>query len=235
MDVRVLDDPASACAEMLAEAASAGGHIALTGGSTPKRAYELVAGMGADWSGAELWWGDDRCVPPDHEDSNYRTAKEALLDRLPAPGDGGPAVHRVPGELGPHAGAEAYEAELRAAFGDGTPRLDLLLLGLGPDAHVASLYPGQATLEERDRLCVGVETAGWEPYVPRVSVTLPVLCAARRIVFLVAGGDKAAAVERAFGSGEPTRDAPGSLVRPTGGELILLLDGAAAGRLRDRS
>jgi 6-phosphogluconolactonase len=235
MDVRVLEDPAAACAEMLADAASAGSHIALTGGSTPKRAYELVAGMDADWSGAKLWWGDDRCVPPDDDNSNYRMAREALLDRLPAAGDGGPEVHRVPGEHGPHAGADDYEGELRSSFGEQTPRIDLMLLGLGPDAHVASLYPGQATLDERDRLAVGVEEAGWEPYVPRVSLTLPVLCASRRIVFLVSGEDKAEAVERAFGPGEPSRDAPGSLVRPVDGELILLLDGAAASRLPDRA
>jgi 6-phosphogluconolactonase len=233
--VRVLEDPAAACAEMLADAASAGSHIALTGGSTPKRAYELVAGMDADWSGAKLWWGDDRCVPPDDDNSNYRMAREALLDRLPAAGDGGPEVHRVPGEHGPHAGADDYEGELRSSFGEQTPRIDLMLLGLGPDAHVASLYPGQATLDERDRLAVGVEEAGWEPYVPRVSLTLPVLCASRRIVFLVSGEDKAEAVERAFGPGEPSKDAPGSLVRPVDGELILLLDGAAASRLPDRA
>jgi 6-phosphogluconolactonase len=234
MDVRVLEDPAPACAEMLAESASAGGHIALTGGSTPKRAYEQLAGMDVDWSRAKLWWGDDRCVPPYHELSNYRMAKEALLDHLPPRGEGGPEVHRVPGERGPHAGADDYEAELRTALGEETPRLDLVLLGLGPDAHVASLYPGQPTLDVRDRLAVGVEEAGWEPYVPRVSLTLPVLCAGRRIVFLVAGEDKAEAVEKCFGPGEPSRDAPGSLVRPVDGELIVLLDEAAASRLQER-
>jgi 6-phosphogluconolactonase len=234
LDVRVLEDPAPACAELLAGAAAAGGHIALTGGSTPKRAYEQLAGMDVDWSGAALWWGDDRCVPPDDELSNYRMAKEALLDHLPAAGEGGPEVHRVPGERGPHAGADDYEAELRAALGEDTPRLDLVLLGLGPDAHVASLYPGQPSLDVRDRLAVGVEEAGWEPYVPRVSLTLPVLCAARLIVFLVGGEDKAEAVERSFGPGEPSHDAPGSLVRPTHGELIVLLDEAAASRLPER-
>jgi 6-phosphogluconolactonase len=112
------------------------------------------------------------------------------------------------------------------------PRLDLMLLGLGPDAHVASMFPGQASLEVTDRLCVGVDEAGWKPYVPRITMTMPVLCAARRIVFLVAGDDKAEAVERAFGPGvEPNRDAPGSMVRPVDGELILLLDEAAASHL----
>jgi 6-phosphogluconolactonase len=231
MDVRVLEDPASACAELLAETARAGGHIALTGGSTPGQAYERAAALEEDWSRATLWWGDDRCVPPEDELSNYRLAREALLDQLPD--DGAPVVHRIAGEQGPHAGADEYERQLRAEFGaDGVPRLDLMLLGLGPDAHVASLYPRQPTLDVTDRLCVGVEEAGWKPYVPRVSMTMPVLCAARRIVFLVAGDDKAGAVERAFGPGvEPNRDAPGSMVRPTGGELILLLDEAAASHL----
>ena len=226
MDVRVLDDPAAACAELIAESASAGHHIALTGGSTPKRAYEEAASLGADWSGAKLWWGDERCVPPDDPDSNYGMAKEALLDRL----DSSPEVHRIRGENGPSAGADDYERELRLALGENMPRLDLLLLGLGPDAHVASLYPGHATLDVTDRLAVPVPEPGWKPYVPRVSLTLPVLCAARRIVFLVSGEDKAHAVEAAFDR-EPSHDAPGSLVRPVDGELILLLDEAAASRL----
>ena len=225
-----MEDPAAVCAEMLVDAARGGQHISLTGGSTPGRAYEKAAALETDWSRATLWWGDDRCVPAEDELSNYRLAKESLLDRLP--GDGTPVVHRIPGEQGPHAGADDYERQLRAAFGEGLPRLDFMLLGLGPDAHVASLYPGQPTLDVTDRLAVGVEEAGWKPYVPRVSMTMPVLCAARRIVFLVAGDDKAEAVERAFGPGvEPSRDAPGSMVRPTDGELILLLDEAAASHL----
>src|SRR4051794_14499638 len=216
---------------MLVEAARAGQQICLTGGSTPKLAYEQAASVESDWSRATLWWGDDRCVAPDDELSNYTMAKVALLDRLSA--EGAPIVHRIPGEHGPHAGAEEYERELRAAFGGGgVPRLDFMLLGLGPDAHVASLFPGQATLDVTDSLCVGVDEAGWKPHVPRVSMTMPVLCAARRIVFLVAGDDKAEAVERAFGPGvEPNHDAPGSMVRPTGGELILLLDEAASSHL----
>jgi 6-phosphogluconolactonase len=235
VDLRILDDPAPACAELLADAASAGQHIALTGGSTPQRAYELLAGMDADWSNAQLWWGDERCVPPDDELSNYLMAKEALLDRLPPHGEGGPRVHRMPGERGPHAGADDYEAELRSTLGEGVPRLDLVLLGLGPDGHVASLYPRQPSLDVRDRLAVGVEEAGWQPFVPRISLTLPVLCAGRLIVFLVAGEDKADAVDRCFGPGEPSPDAPGSLVRPVDGELILLLDEAASSRLPDRA
>ena len=226
----VLDDPAEECAKRLVAAVEAGGHIALTGGGTPKACYQRAAEMGADWSGATLWFGDDRCVPPDDERSNYRMAKEALFDRLPAPDGGGPVVKRILAERGPHAGAEDYERELRETLGEELPRLDMVMLGLGPDAHVASLFPGQLTLEVRDRLAVGVEEAGFEPYVPRVSVTLPVINSARQVIFLVAGEEKSDAVVRAFG-GEPTPDAPGSLVRPTDGELILLLDQPVASRL----
>lgn len=234
MDVRVLEDPAPPCAEMLADAARQGSHIALTGGSTPKRAYEQAAQLEQDWSRAKLWWGDDRCVPPDGELSNYRLAREALLDRLSD--EHSPEVHRIPGEHGPHVGAEDYEREMRAVFGEQRPRLDFLLLGLGPDGHVASLYPRQDTLNVRDRVAVGVEEAGWQPYVPRVTLTLPVLNAARLVVFLVAGEDKAEAVERCFSpEAEPNHDAPGSLVRPVDGDLILLLDEAAASRLPTRA
>jgi 6-phosphogluconolactonase len=232
IDVRVLEDPASPCAELLAGAAADGGHIAVTGGTTPRRAYERAAELEQDWSRAALWWSDERCVPPEDELSNFRLVKESLLERLPPSGEGAPQVHRMPGERGPHAGAGAYEDEMRATFREGTPRLDLVLLGLGPDAHVASLYPGQATLDVRDRLAVGVEQAGWTPFVPRISLTLPVLNAARRVVILVTGEDKAEAVERAFGAdAEPSRDVPASLVRPTDGDLVLLLDEAAASRL----
>jgi 6-phosphogluconolactonase len=230
VDLRILDDPAPACAELLAEAARGGQHISLTGGSSPGRAYEQAARLEQDWSQAKLWWGDDRCVTPDDELSNFRLARETLLDTLKD--EGAPQVHRIPAERGPHVGADDYERELREVLGEQIPRLDLMLLGLGPDGHVASLYPEQASLDVTDRAAVGVEEAGWKPYVPRVSLTMPVLCGARRIVFLVAGEDKAEAVERCFGPDvEPNRGAPGSMVRPTDGELIVLLDEAAASRL----
>jgi 6-phosphogluconolactonase len=229
----ILDDPAAACAERLAAAASAGSHMVLTGGSTPRAAYEQAAAMDADWSGATVWFSDERCVPPDDENSNYAMTKAALLDRLPPAGEGGPEVHRMRGERGPHAGADDYERELREALGEQLPRLDFILLGLGPDAHVASIFPGKPAVRERDRPVVGVDEAGLEPFVPRITLTLPVLNAGREVVFLVAGEDKAEAVARAFG-GEPSADAPASLVRPEDGTLTLLLDEAAAGRLRPR-
>jgi 6-phosphogluconolactonase len=135
------------------------------------------------------------------------------------------------GERGPHVGADDYERELRETLGEQLPRLDFILLGLGSDAHAASIFPGKPALQEHDRPVVGVEEAGLEPFVPRISLTLPVLNAGREVVFLVAGEDKADAVARAFG-GEPSPDVPASLVRPENGTLTLLLDEAAAGRLR---
>ncbi|HEX8067077.1 MAG TPA: 6-phosphogluconolactonase [Thermoleophilaceae bacterium] len=226
-EIRVTDDPAAEAAEILAEAVRARGHIALAGGSTPRAAYRRVAEMpDLDWPAATLWFGDERCVPDDDELSNYRMVREALLDRL---GGEGPAVRRIPAERGPSVAADDYERELRETLGEELPRLDLVLLGIGPDAHTASLFPNQPSLRVADRLAVGVEEAGLEPLVPRVTLTLPVINAARRVVFLVAGEDKSDAVRRAFG-GERTADAPASLVSPAG-ELELLLDPGAASRL----
>ena len=126
-------------AERLAEQARAGGHVALTGGSTPRIAYELAAGLEPDWSRVRLWWGDERCVPPGDELSNFGMAKDALLDRL----EGAPAeVHRMRGELGREEGAAGYARELESL-----ESFDLVLLGLGPDGHIASLFPGFPTLD----------------------------------------------------------------------------------------
>jgi 6-phosphogluconolactonase len=220
----VLEDPADVAAERLAEAANAGGQIALAGGSTPRAAYERLAGMEVDWHTTTLWFGDERCVPPEDQRSNFRLVREALLDRLTGPV---PDVRRIMGEREPHEAADTYELELRQAFEEGMPRFDLVLLGLGPDAHCASLFPRQPTLDERERLAVGVEQAGFAPWVPRVTLTLPAINAAREVMFLVAGADKAAAVERAFAH-EPDHDAPASLVAPESGVLTVLLDQLAA-------
>jgi 6-phosphogluconolactonase len=224
----IVAEPAQTCAERLAEAANAGGHIALTGGSTPRVAYERLAEMDVNWPGVSLWWGDERCVPPQDERSNYGMAKAALLDRIRGPG---PTIHRIEGEREePREAADAYEDELRDVFGKGVPQLDLILLGLGRDAHVASLFPGQMSLEEHERLAVAVEEPGLEPWVARVSMTLPVLNAGRQVLFLVAGEDKAEAVRRAFVD-PPSRQAPGSLVAPESGSLTVILDEAAAAQI----
>lgn len=228
-EVQVLDDPGEALAALLTQAAGNGAHIALTGGSTPRLAYERAAAADADWSQAVLWWGDERCVASDDERSNYAMAKAALLDRV----RGAPSVHRMQGELGARAGAEAYERELHDFFGAGMPELDLVVLGLGPDGHCASLFPEQSTLFEQDRIVVGVEEAGLEPFVPRISFTLALINAAARVVFLVSGADKAGAVARAFGA-DPDPGTPASLVAPTSGDLHLLCDPAAASQLGGR-
>jgi 6-phosphogluconolactonase len=215
-DFQVSDDPAGAAVALL-EAAT--GHLCITGGSTPKKAYERLAARRADWSGIDFWFTDERCVPPDHEHSNFRMANEALLSRAD-----GATVHRMRGELGPNEGAADHEREYQAA---GAPAFDLILLGMGPDAHICSLFPGDDALAERERPVVGVDTPGMAPLVSRITFTLTVVNASRRIVFLVTGEDKADAVARAF-SGRKDPMAPASLVE---GEVIVLLDEGAARRL----
>jgi 6-phosphogluconolactonase len=214
--LEISDDPAGAAAELLVASA---GHICITGGSSPKLAYERAAAARSDWSGVDVWFTDERCVPPDHEHSNFRMANEALLAHA-----AGVSVHRMKGELGPHDGAADYEREYEGA---GEPAFELILLGMGPDAHICSLFPGDDALGVHDRPVVGVETPGMAPLVSRITLTLPVVNGSGRTVFLVTGEDKAEAVARAF-SGRPDPMAPASLVD---GEVTVLLDEAAAQRL----
>jgi 6-phosphogluconolactonase len=214
--LHVLDDPAAAVGRVLAEAAQRGETIVLTGGTTSGTAYEHASALEPDWSAATAWWGDERCVPPEHEGSNYALAKRTLLDRL----ERRPEVHRIRGELPPAEAAAEYDAALRGVV------LDLMFLGLGPDAHVGSLFPGSPQLAERDRL-VTSGPAGLEPFVERVTLTMPALLSAGRIVLLVTGADKADAVERSFG-GEITANAPASLLRTGDAPLDVFLDAPAA-------
>jgi 6-phosphogluconolactonase len=212
-------DPARAVAAILAACARTGDQIVLTGGGSVGEAYELAAADQPDWGEATVWWGDERCVPPDDERSNYGLAKRTLLDRLTEQ----PDAHRIRGELQPADAAGEYEKALEGV------ELDLLLLGLGPDGHVASLFPGSPQLEERERL-VTSGPAGLEPFVDRVTLTLPALLSARRIVFLVTGADKADAVRRAFR--EPISDeVPASLLRGGGAPIDVYLDAAAGSKL----
>ncbi|HYI79396.1 MAG TPA: 6-phosphogluconolactonase [Thermoleophilaceae bacterium] len=228
--IEIVADPAAAAAERIAAVVRRGGHIALAGGSTPRRAYELLAEMGLNWNSVDLWLGDDRCVPAGHEHSNFRMVDETLVGRI-ADEDYPSSWRRIQGELGPDRAAKLYEDELRFVFSEREwPRFDLILLGIGPDAHTASLFPNDDALAERKRWAVGVETPGMAPLVPRVTLTLPVLDAAREVVFLISGADKADAVARAFGDA-PGLDAPSSLVRPDPGTLTVLLDEPAAARL----
>lgn len=227
VELQVLDDPAATCGALIVEVVHSGGEIVLTGGSTPRGAYAQAAGAGADWGGTTLWFGDERCVPPDDERSNYGMVRAALLDGI---ADGPPpTVKRIRGELGSAAGAERYERELRDAD---IARFDLVLLGLGSDGHAASLFPDAPELAERQRAVVGVPTAGLEPFVPRVSMTLPRLQRAERIVFLVSGEGKAAAVAAAFGGdAQPTAHVPASLVAAGADRVTVLLDPPAASLL----
>jgi 6-phosphogluconolactonase len=220
MRILVEDDPAFVVAERLAEAARAGGHVVLTGGEGPRRAYELAAELEPDWAGVDVWWGDERCVPPDDERSNFRLANETLLQRLERRPRG---VHRIRGELDPEEAAQTYEEELRGVT------FDLVLNGLGPDGHTASLFPNAPTLDERERLVVAAEP-GPEPFVPRVTLTIPALSNCREMVFLATGEEKADAVKRAF-SGPPSAATPASLVRSEHGETLVVLDEPAASRL----
>jgi 6-phosphogluconolactonase len=201
----------------LVNAASRGGDIALSGGSTPGRAYTLAAELHPDWSQAQVWFGDDRAVPPDDERSNYRLAKETLLDRLASL----PEVHRIRGELGAEEASALYDAELAGVT------LALALNGIGPDGHTASLFPNAPALVERERRAVAAEP-GLEPFVPRVTMTPPVFAATELLVYLATGEEKAEAVRRAFAE-EPSPETPASLIR--GRETIAILDGAAASQL----
>ncbi len=214
------DEVAAVVANRLARAAREGGNVVLTGGKTPRRAYEQSAQQAPDWSGVALWWGDERCVPPDDESSNYGMAKQALLDNLERwPRE----VHRIKGELGRERAAADYEQEL------GETQLDLLLLGIGPDGHVASLFPNAPTLRQRKRVLPA--EAGFEPYVDRVTLSLPTLKGAQEILFVVAGEAKADAARRAFVE-KPGPETPASLVRAVSGRTTAILDRAAGAEIR---
>ena len=219
-DIRVFEtgpEAQGAAAELLVAAARAGEHIALSGGGAPGHALELAAGLEPDWSPARVWWGDERCVPPDDERSNYLLAKRTLLDRI----EREPAeIHRIRGELGGEAAAAEYDRELEGV------RLGLALQGIGPDGHTASLFPNSHVLEERERRAMATP----HDDVERVTMTLPVLSGAAQVVYLVLGEAKAEAVKRAF-AGPPDPAVPASLLRSEHGETIVLLDRAAAARL----
>ena len=215
--IHVVDEPERLAGGWLVRHVSDSAQIALSGGSTVGEAYGVAAELQSDWSGAHVWFGDERAVPPDDARSNYRLAEETLFDRLQV----APQMHRIQGELGAVEAARLYEREL-----DGVV-LDLALNGIGGDGHTASLFPGAPGLAERERLAVAAE-AGLEPFVDRVTLTPPVFAATRLLVYLVTGGSKAEAVRRAFAD-EPSPETPASLIR--GVETIAILDPAAASQL----
>ena len=198
----------------------------LAGGSTPKATYKILArdyADGIDWSKIHVFFGDERTVPPDHEDSNYRMAREALLDHVPVG-----SVHRMQGELPPDEAAEAYEAELRDFFGpEELPRFDLILLGIGGDGHTASLFPETSALEVHDRLVVANPVLKLE--TTRITLTVPVINAARAVYFLVAGEDKAGALKQILEADPDPREYPASLIQPQGGPKWMLDQSAYSG------
>ncbi|GAB4501199.1 MAG: 6-phosphogluconolactonase [Anaerolineales bacterium] len=199
--------------------------VALSGGSTPRALYERLTRAPLDWQAIHLFWGDERCVPPEHPDSNYRMTAESLLKYIPIPPEN---VHRAPGELPPAQAAEGYEQELRAFFGD-FPRFDLVLLGMGDDGHTASLFPGSPALAESTRWAIAAEhDAPPPPLVARVTLTFGVFNAARRVIFLVSGAGKAQRLMEIQRGGSAL---PAARIQPVGGELLWLVDSSAAAQL----
>ena len=222
VEIRVADDAEDASrwtAKELADVARAGGHVAVGGGTGPRLAYRMASEQRADWGAVDLWWGDERCVPPGDQLSNYRLVRDALLDGLSRP----PRVHRIRGELDPEEAARRYDEELAGVT------LDLAFQGLGADGHTASLFPDAPTLDESERSAVVAE-AKLDPFVPRVTMTIPTLTAAPLVLYLVTGEEKAEAAKRAFAD-PPNPATPASLVRSRAGRTVAILDRAAAALL----
>lgn len=244
-DVEVYSDPntlvhaeAEQIVKLAREAIAARGRfsLALSGGSTPKPLYELLAkppyASRIDWSRVHVFWGDERCVPPDHPDSNYRMTREALLDHVPIPAEN---VHRIAGEDEPDAAARAYEQVLREFFGvaEGPPErsFDFVLLGMGNDGHTASLFPNTAPVTEEQRWVMANHVVGL-PQTWRITLTPPVLNAAAVVTFLVAGASKAPRLKEAI---EGAMELPVQRIHPTHGALSWMVDAAAAARLQRSS
>jgi 6-phosphogluconolactonase len=239
-DLTTLPDPQAAAEHAAAEIARAlrealaqrgVAHLSLAGGNTPRPAYELLASLLEDWSAVELWYGDERCVGPEDPESNHRLVADSLLAQIPGRG---PREHRILGELGPEAAAQAYASELRARVAPaaqggagGLPILDVALLGIGEDGHTASLFPGDPAVEDTSgALCLPVYDAP-KPPPERVTLSLPVLRAARHCLLLVAGAGKADALAAALAGPDPR--VPSSLLASE--RLHVVVDAAAAARV----
>ena len=223
---RVAERAAELFAQAATEAIGARGRfvVALAGGSTPEKAYRVLTGRpNVEWARVYVFLGDERMVPPDDERSNLGMARRALLDHVPIPSAN---VFAVPTDRPAAAAARQYQRSIADTVGD-PPRFDLILLGLGDDGHTASLFPGKAALEEQTAWVVASPPGVLPPPVDRVTLTFPVLNAARRVAFLVTGSKKAEVVKDVFAG----RDYPAARVRPTDGELTWLLDADAAAKL----
>ncbi len=216
---------ADAIAVMIHEAIAARGtvHIALAGGTTPTPIYHRLAMMALPWDRVELWFGDERNVPPDHPMSNYLMMRTALLDVM-----GEARVHRIQGETDAVAAATAYERELVGALGT-PPRLDLVLLGLGTDGHTASLFPNTPALDETERWVVANPTATGEP---RITLTPKTICAARHVRFLVVGATKASVLAEVLEGARDTNRLPSQLIASAETDVGWFVDDPAAAQLR---
>ncbi len=220
---------------IITAAAAAKGRVAvvLSGGSTPRRLFTLLGEAPrrerTDWKRVHLFWADERCVPADHSESNYRLAAETLLRRVDLPED---HVHRIRGEEAPELAAREYEEEIRRFFGpEVLPAFDLVLLGAGEDGHTASLFPDSPALREKKRLAVPVYHEA--PKRSRVTLTLPVLDHAAHILFLASGRSKAGVVHEIVEDGNPKRY-PAGLVKPVNGAVTWMIDREAAGLLDEQ-
>ncbi len=223
--------------EMVDEAADAQGRarVAISGGSTPKAAFELLSDPGQPWRARmqwdklDLYWVDERCVPPDDQESNYRMTREALLDRVPLRPD---QIHRMEGELDPEKAAARYESELRNGFrleGAELPRFDLIELGMGPDGHTASLFPRSEALRETGRLVMANHVAQQDRW--RITLCWPVINRANSVFFLVGGADKAQILKEVMTGPRDVERLPSQLIWPASGIITLILDKSAAAML----
>ena len=206
--------------------------VALAGGDTPRRIYEILAGepykSGIDWEAVHLFFGDERMVPPEDPASNYGMISRELTSRVPIPAQN---IHRIRGEIEVHDAAKEYEGEVRRWFKGARPRFDLVLLGVGEDGHTASLFPDTEALREGEKNVLGYFVPQLHSW--RVTLTLPVLLNAREILFVVAGRRKALALEGIFHQPAPSPLLPASMIKPTDGGLQWFIDQDAASLIMD--
>ncbi len=248
IEVRRFRDPEELARGAVEEIVETGGRavssqgrfsLALAGGSTPRAAYELLAtelhAHRLDWSRTTVFWGDERCVSPDHPDSNYGMAKRALLDRVPIPDSN---IYRIRGEIDPTTAAEQYEAILQTSFtapsgqsgsSSSAPRFDLILLGMGADGHTAALFPGTQALQEKERWVRAEFVDTLKTW--RVTLTPPLINSAARVVFLVSGAEKSDRLREVLKGPFRPDLLPAQIVLPADGEVLWLVDEAAAALL----
>lgn len=237
-EVKVYPDPdslARAAAALLVsraeDAIAARGRftVALSGGSTPKAMHTYLRGLKVEWARVHIFWGDERCVPPDHEHSNYRMARETLLDHIILPSEN---VRRIRGEADPEQAAADYENVLRSAFSDTPPRFDMIFLGMGDDGHTASIFPGTSAVNEQTRWVVAqAHDFPPPPLVTRLTFTPPLINAAAHVVVLVAGAGKAERLKQVLQGPYQPEVLPAQIVKPTNGRVVWMVDEAAANNL----